>query len=156
MSASPHSQARLLPTPSQGARDSEAHRVTGDVLARLSILAHRSHKALTPHSRQQFERILHGERHLHVFDLAFALQALDASDREYLLEPLMEAQQAPVGAPLVELAEATVAAGEAIASAQLLIHEGVCSARDIQHLNAQFHRAARELADVPRAIGAGR
>ena len=145
-------QPRLLPVPPQGARDTEAHRVTGDVLARLSSLAHRCHKALTPHSRQQFERVLHGERHLHVFDLAFALQALDAADREWLLEPLMEAREAPTQSVVQEIAEAIPATSDALASALMLVHEGTCSARDIQAINAKFHTAQRELGDVVRAL----
>ena len=170
MSASSHAQARFLQVPVQGAREVEAHRATGELLSRLAMLARGSQKALTPHSRTEFARELHSEdievnpsdrRHMHVFDLAFALQVLDAEDRQRLLEPLLMAQYKDPKPVHVEIAEVSEAAGEAVGFAARLLGEGACgyapyTPRDLAELAARFHRLSREASDVPRAMAAAR
>jgi len=169
MSVPSRAYDRFLPAPDQGARLAEAHRITGDVLARLRILAHRSHKAMTPHSRQQFERILNSEnpeiptsekRHAHVLDLAFAAMVLDADDRAWLFEPFFEARHQEAKPFPVELAEVSEAAGDAVGFATRLMTGSTSSPsgytpRDMQELAARFQRLSRESSDVPRAVAKG-
>ena len=156
MSASIALQSRLCIRDPQGAREAEAHRAEHDVLARLAAVARRAHKVLTPHSRQEFERQLLGERGLRVADLAFALAAMPVPDREWLLAPLLTAPETPSKPVLVEIAEATRATGEALADAELLIASGPCTPQDIRRVECECHTAARELGDVVRAMRSGR
>jgi len=135
-----------------GAREEQAHRVEREVLDRFRVVSHRAHKAMTPHSRQEWERELAGERGMRIAGVAFALDGLTAEDRAWVLEPLLQAEPTPTQHVLQELAEANEAVGSALGSVQRLLAGGSCTPNAIQKINAEFHAAARELADVPRAL----
>jgi len=156
MSASPRLQPRLLATPALGAREAEAHRVEAEVLARFRIVSARAHKAMTPHSRQEWERELAGERGMRIASVAYALQGLDPEDRAYVLAPLLTAEEPPTQHVMRELAEASAAHGEFMAAVQGVLADGRVTPREIQAIAAAHHRARQESDDVVRAMRSGR
>jgi len=82
--------------------------------------------------------------------------ALPLPERAFVLGALVEDAPVPDGPPLLEVAEATEATGEALACAQRILAAPVVSPRELEDLKHKVHRAERELEDVECAIGGRR
>lgn len=123
------------------------------MLARLGAASARSHKCVTPHSRQQWERQLAGERGLRLADLEFFLQGFTPEQRRWALEPLLLGATPVPKAPLVEIAEATEATGRALSMAQrFLARPAPRDRREVEVLAGALLRASSEVADVLPAL----
>lgn len=78
---------------------------------------------------------------------------LPLPERAFVLAALVEEAPVPDGPPLLEVAEATEATGEALACAQRILAAPSVSPRELEDLKRKIHRAERELEDVKCVIG---
>lgn len=84
------------------------------------------------------------------------LEPLTMAERAFVLGALVEDAQPPEHPPLVEIAEATEATGQALGYAERLLAGESTSPRDLQELERRVHAAQRELEDVEQSFKGGR
>jgi hypothetical protein len=135
-------------------RDLVAQPYLDEAFERLrTVLAGRQKTALPGVSEQYLSAVLHRKTpaSLERFVL-LVTTALSRSERAFVLGALVDDAPVPDGPPLLEVAEATEAAGEALACAQRILAGPSVSPHQLEELKDKVHRAERELEDVESAV----
>jgi hypothetical protein len=119
------------------------------------VYAGRQKTALPGTSPQYVSSVLHRETPCSLARFVDLLGPLSMAERAFVLGALVEEARPADKPALVEIAEATEAAGEALGFAERLLVAASTSPRDLAELEQRTHRAQRELEDVECAV-AGR
>jgi hypothetical protein len=78
--------------------------------------------------------------------------ALPLPDRAFVLGALIDDAPLPDKPPLIEIAEATEATGQALGCAERILAESSVTPRELQELKRKVHTAERDLEEVECAI----
>jgi len=119
------------------------------------VYAGRQKTALPGTSPQYVSSVLHRETPCSLARFVELVCGLPLSDRAFVLGALVDDAPIPDGPPLLEIADATEAAGEALACAQRILAAATVTPHDLEDLKQKVHRAERELEDVEYSV-AGR
>jgi len=115
----------------------------------------RQKTALPGTSPQYVSSVLHRGTPCSLARFVELVCGLPLSDRAFVLGALVDDAPIPDGPPLLEIADATEAAGEALACAQRILAAATVTPHDLEDLKRKVHRAERELEDVEYSV-AGR
>ena len=114
-----------------------------------SVYGGRLKTALPGISHQYVSAVLRGEAPCSLVRFVQFLGPLTPAEREYVLGAWLDgAEDAPTKAPLVEVAEASEAVGEAIGHAARILAARTVSPRELVLLRERIRRAQREIGDV--------
>jgi hypothetical protein len=119
------------------------------------VYAGRQKTALPGTSPQYVSSVLHRGTPCSLARFVELVCKLSLPERAFVLGALVEDAPAPDGPPLLEIADATEATGEALACAQRILAVPSVTPRELEELKRKVHRAERELEDVECAV-AGR
>jgi hypothetical protein len=119
------------------------------------VYAGRQKVAVPGTSPQYVSSVLHRETPCSLARFVELVCGLPLPERAFVLGALVEDAPVPDGPPLLEVAEATEATGEALACAQRILAAPSVTPRELEDLKRKVHRAERELEDVECAV-AGR
>ena len=120
------------------------------------VYAGRQKAALPGTSAQYVSSVLHRGTPCSLARFVELVCKLSLPERAFVLAALVDDAPVPDGPPLLEVAEATEAAGEALACAQRILAAPDVTPRELEDLKHKVHRAERELEDVECAIGGRR
>jgi hypothetical protein len=129
----------------------------GEAFDRLREVYHgRQKQALRGVSAEYVSSLLRRGTPCSLFRFVELVCALPLPDRAFVLGALID--DAPVAdkAPLIEIAEATEATGQALGCAERILAESSVTPRELQELKRKVHTAERELEDVERSIVRGK
>ena len=112
----------------------------------------RQKTALPGTSPQYVSSVLHRGTPCSLARFVELVCGLPLSDRAFVLGALVDDAPIPDGPPLLEIADATEAAGEALACAQRILAAATVTPHDLEDLKRKVHRAERELEDVECAV----
>lgn len=154
MSTAMHSRSSL--SPAQVAERDWSQRCLTEALRRLSVVYEGRHATALPGvSHQYISKVLAGGTPCSLTRFVQLLGPLDRGEREFVLQAWTEDARQPDKPPLIEIAEANEAAGEALGAASRILAEPRVCPRELGKFRLSIHRAERELEDVEQAIAGG-
>jgi len=116
------------------------------------VYAGRQKAAVPGTSAQYVSSVLHRGTPCSLARFVELVCKLSLPERAFVLAALVDDAPVPNGPPLLEVAEATEATGEALACAQRILAAPVVSPRELEDLKRKMHRAERELEEAQQAV----
>jgi hypothetical protein len=116
------------------------------------VYAGRQKTAIAGVSRQYVSAVLHRGTPCSLARFVELVCALPLPDRAFVLGALIDDAPLPDKPPLIEIAEATEATGEALGCAERILAESSVTPRELQELKRKVHTAERDLEQVECAI----
>ena len=119
------------------------------------VYAGRQKAAVPGTSPQYVSSVLHRSTPCSLARFVELVCKLSLPERAFVLAALVDDAPVPDGPPLLEVAEATEATGEALACAQRILAGPTVTPRELEDLKRKVHKAERELEDVECAVTGG-